>query len=68
MSNYILKKTLLTEDETILMWEFFNRSTAGEELSSYEQKEWKRLAKLSEQDEHECLSTFWKCEIPPNLE
>jgi len=48
MSNYILKKTLLTEDETILMWEFFNRSTAGEELSSYEKEEWKRLLKLSE--------------------
>ena len=50
------------------MWEFFNRSTAGEELSSYEQEEWKRLAKLSEQDEHECLSTFWTCEIPPKVE
>jgi len=68
MSNYILKKTLLTEDETKLMWEFFNRSTAGEKLSSYEKEEWKRLAKLSEEDEHECLSTFWTCEIPPKVE
>jgi len=46
MSNYILKKTLLTEDEIKLMWEFFNRSIAGEGLSSDEQEEWKRLAKM----------------------
>ena len=58
MSNYILKKTLLTKEEIKLMWEFFNRSIAGEELSSDEQEEWKRLTKLSEQDEYECLSTF----------
>jgi len=68
MSNYILKKTLLTEDEIKLMWEFFNRSLAGKKLSSEERAEKKRLAKLSEQDEYECLSTFWKCEIPPNVE
>ena len=68
MSNYILKKTLLTKEEIKLMWEFFNRSIAGEELSSDEQEEWKRLAKLSEEDEHECLSTFWTCEIPPKVE
>ena len=65
MSNYILKKTLLTEDEIKLMWEFFNRSIAGEELSSEDRAEQKRLLKLSEQDEYECLSTFWTCEIPP---
>ena len=68
MSNYILKKTPLTKDEIKPMWESFNRSIAGEELSSDEQEVWKRLAKLSEQDEYECLSTFWKCEIPPKVE
>ena len=68
MSNYILKKTLLTEDEIKLMWEFFNRSIAREELSSEDKAEQKRLLKLSEQDEYECLSTFWTCEIPPKVE
>jgi len=50
------------------MWEFFNRSIAGEELSSEDRAEQKRLLKLSEQDEYECLSTFWTCEIPPKVE
>ena len=50
------------------MWEFFNRSIAGEELSSEDRAEQKRLLKLSEHDEYECLSTFWKCEIPPKVE
>ena len=68
MSNYILKKTLLTKDEIKLMWEFFNRSITGEELSSEDRAEQKRLLKLSEQDEYECLSTFWTCEIPPKVE
>ena len=67
MSNYILKKTLLTKDEIQLMWEFFNRSIAGEELSSEDRAEKKRLLKLSEHDEYECLSTFWKCEIQPKV-
>jgi len=68
MSNYILKKTLLTEEEQKFMWDCFNRSIAGENLSPEERSEQKRLLKLSEQDEYECLSTFWKCEIPLNLE
>jgi hypothetical protein len=68
MSNYILKKTLLTDEEQEFLVVCFNRSMAGEELSPEERAEQKRLVKLSEQDEFECLSTFWKCEIPPNVE
>ena len=68
MSNYILKKTKLTEEEQEFMVACFNRSLAGEKLSLKERAEQKRLVKLSEQDEFECLSTFWTCEKSPNLE
>ena len=68
MSNYVLKKTLLTEEEQEFLIVCFNRSMAGEKLSPEERAEQKKLVKLSEQDEFECLSTFWKCEIPPIVE
>jgi hypothetical protein len=68
MSNYVLKKTLLTEEEQEFLIACFNRSMAGEKLSPEERAEQKRLVKLSEQDEFECLSTFWKCEISTSVE
>jgi len=68
MSNYILKKTLLTDEEQEYLVVCFNRSMAGEELSPEEKAKQKRLSKLREQDEYECLSTFWKCEIPPKIQ
>jgi len=45
MSNYVLKKTLLTEEEQEFLVICFNRSMAGEELSPEERAEQKKVGK-----------------------